>query len=136
MSRWAYVSGSYIFQSAIKGLREHRQGGQTGHHLAAHSPYLIDITNERYEAFAKNAYIFNQVYGSNIALILSGSLHHRRALYGQRRCDSDERSGYASLMLETDFSVSSHPACTCGTRPSPMCSHCGHRQARATAPIT
>ena len=106
MSRWAYVSGSYIFQSAIKGLKEHRQGGQTGHHLAAHSPYLIDITNERYEAFAKNAYIFNQEHGSNIALILSGSLHHQNALYGQKRCDSDERSGYASLMLETDFSNS------------------------------
>lgn len=104
MSRWAYMSDGYIFQAAIKGLKEHREGGQIGHHAADYSaPYTIDITNERYEAFTKNAFILNQERMTNIALILSGSIHHARNLYGNKRYNADERNGYASLMFETDF---------------------------------
>ncbi|MBQ3313891.1 MAG: TonB-dependent receptor, partial [Prevotella sp.] len=40
---------------------------------------------------------------SNIALILSGSLHHQNALYGHKQYNTDQRNGYASLMFETDF---------------------------------
>ena len=94
MSRWAYIS---------KGLKEHREGGQIAHGHTAHNPYLIDITNERYEAFAKNALILNPELMTNIALILSGSIHHERSSYGHKRYDADQRNGYASLMFETDL---------------------------------
>jgi outer membrane receptor protein involved in Fe transport len=40
---------------------------------------------------------------TNIALILSGSIHHERSNYGHKRYDADQRNGYASLMFETDF---------------------------------
>lgn len=104
-SRWAWMGDYYIFQASVKGLKEHREGGQLAHHspLTTH-PYLIDITNERYEAFVKNAYIFNEEHASNVALILSGSLHHADAEYGQKSYHADQRNGYASLMFETDFS--------------------------------
>ena len=103
MSRWAYISDSYMFQAAIKGLKEHREGGQIAHGHTTHNPYLIDITNERYEAFTKNAFILNPEHMTNIALILSGSIHHERSNYGLKRYDADQRNGYASLMFETDF---------------------------------
>ena len=104
MSRWAYMSDSYIFQAAVKGLKEHREGGQNVHgHGMMQNPYLIDITNERYEAFTKNAFILNPERMTNIALILSGSIHHERSLYGTTPYDADQRNGYASLMFETDF---------------------------------
>ena len=103
MSRWAYISDSYMFQAAVKGLKEHREGGQIAHGHTAHNPYLIDITNERYEAFAKNALILNPEHMTNIALILSGSIHHERSSYGHKRYDADQRNGYASLMFETDL---------------------------------
>lgn len=103
MSRWAYISDTYMFQLAIKGLKEHREGGQIAHGHTAHNPYLIDITNERYEAFTKNAFILNPEHMTNIALILSGSIHHERSNYGHKRYDADQRNGYASLMFETDF---------------------------------
>ena len=104
-SRWAWMGDYYIFQASVKGLKEHSEGGQLAHHspLTTH-PYLIDITNERYEAFVKNAYIFNEEHASNVALILSGSLHHADAEYGQKSYHADQRNGYASLMFETDFS--------------------------------
>ena len=104
MSRWAYMGERYIFQAAVKGLKEHREGGQNVHgHTMTGNPYLIDITNERYEAFAKNAFIINPERMTNIALILSGSVHHERSSYGLRRYDEDQRNGYASLLFETDF---------------------------------
>lgn len=103
MSRWAYLSDAYIFQAAVKGLKEHREGGQTGHHQTAAHPYSIDITNERYEAFTKNAFIIDAEKMTNVALILSGTTHHLRSLYGAKRYDGDDRNGYASLLFETDF---------------------------------
>lgn len=103
MSRWAWLSDNYVFQASVKGLKEHRESGQIGHHATESHPYLIDITNERYEAFVKNAYIFDPEHSSNIALILSGSTHHQNALYGHKQYGTNQRNGYASLMFETDF---------------------------------
>ena len=103
-SRWAWLGDKYIFQASVKGLKEHREGGQIGHHSTGNThPYLIDITNERYEAFAKNAYFLNEEHATNIALILSGSLHHENATYGTKLYRADQRNGYISLLFETDF---------------------------------
>ena len=103
-SRWAWLGDKYIFQASVKGLKEHREGGQIGHHATGNThPYLIDITNERYEAFAKNAYFLNEEHATNIALILSGSLHHENATYGTKLYRADQRNGYVSLLFETDF---------------------------------
>ena len=103
MSRWAWLGNNYVFQASVKGLKEHRESGQIGHHATSSHPYLIDITNERYEAFVKNAYIFDPDHSSNVALILSGSTHHQNALYGHKQYGNNQRNGYASLMFETDF---------------------------------
>lgn len=108
-SRWAWMGDHYVFQASVKALKEHRQGGQTYHHTADNQechdedPYLIDITNERYEAFTKNAYIFDKEHATNVALILSGSLHHENAEYGFKRYHANQRNGYASLMFESDL---------------------------------
>ena len=104
-SRWAWMGDHYVFQASVKGLKEHREGGQIGHHTTGMTmnPYIIDITNERYEAFTKNAYIFDKEKATNIALILSGSLHHENAEYGHKQYKTDQRNGYASLMFESDF---------------------------------
>jgi len=121
-SRWAWMGDHYVFQASVKALKEHREGGQLGHHAAppvseedchdASSSYLIDITNERYEAFTKNAYIFNKEKATNVALILSGSLHHQNAAYGNKGYNMDQRNGYASLMFETE--VDSHHSLSTG----------------------
>ena len=42
MSRWAYMSDTYMFQAVIKGLKEHRQGGQNVH---GHDGWLIPISS-------------------------------------------------------------------------------------------
>ena len=56
LSRWAWMGDNYAFQASVKGLKEHREGGQISHHIPAEAPtrslspltthpYLIDITN-------------------------------------------------------------------------------------------
>ena len=108
-SRWAWMGDHYVFQASVKGLKEHRQGGQIGHYEVTEEechtaePYVIDITNERYEAFTKNAYIFDKERATNVALILSGSLHHENAGFGYKLYNTHQRNGYASLMFESDF---------------------------------
>lgn len=103
-SRWAWMGDNYVFQASVKGLKERRESGQTSHHTSGtHMPYLIDITNERYEAFTKNALFINKEHATNVALIISGSLHHNNAIYGHKALHIDQRNAYASLMYETDF---------------------------------
>lgn len=107
-NRWAYMGDRFIFQGGIKALTEDRKGGQAGHGaLSATSPhdepYKVDIRTGRYEAFAKNAFIFNREKNTNLALILSGTLHNQDALYGRKVYDVDQQNAYASLMFETEF---------------------------------
>lgn len=105
MPRVAYLSQNYVFQLALKGLLENRHGGQDGH---AHGDvpgggrplYEIDIDTRRGEVFTKNAFIFDRENDGNIALILSGSWHHQKSLYGGRFYNVDQGNLYASLMFE------------------------------------
>lgn len=103
-NRWAYMGDHYVFQAGIKALDESRKGGQVSHSgVPAADRYEIDIDTRRYEAFTKNAYIFNKEKNTNLALILSGTLHNQDALYGREIYNVDQSNAYASLMFETKF---------------------------------
>lgn len=107
-NRWAWMGDHYVFQASVKAMKEDRTSGQTTH---SHSgtltmtgvSYQINISTERYEAFTKNAYIFNKEKSTNVALILAGSLHKQDAGYGYKLYDADQKNVYASLMFETNF---------------------------------
>jgi outer membrane receptor for ferrienterochelin and colicin len=109
-NRWAWMGDNYIFQAAIKGLGEERESGQSAHLHGGGSSmdsgselYKIGVKTYRYEAFAKNAFIFNHEHNTNLALMLSGSLHNMDSDYGHKFYDVDQKNGYASLMFETEF---------------------------------
>lgn len=103
-NRWAYMGDRYVFQAGIKALSEERNSGQVSHgnnHLV--DLYMIGIETDRYEAFTKNAYIFNKEKNTNLALILSGSLHKQDAMYGRKIYDVNQHNSYASLLFETEL---------------------------------
>lgn len=106
-NRWAWMGDHYVFQGSVKAMKEDRTSGQASHsHTGGTSGgdlYTIGINTERYEAFTKNAYIFNKEKSTNLALILSGSLHKQEAGYGYKFYDVDQKNLYASLMFETNF---------------------------------
>ncbi len=104
-NRWAYMGDHYVFQGGIKALSEMRTSGQASHGGNIHSGdlYQVGIDTERYEFFTKNAYIFNKEKNTNLALILSTTLHNQDAAYGRKLYNVDQTNVYASLMFETEF---------------------------------
>jgi len=104
MNRWAYVGKNYIGQLGVKFLGEKRRGGQTGKHAplhdSSHTPYKINISTVRWEAFAKNAYIFDHENNGNVALILSGSSNNQHSHYGHKLYHVSQANAYAQLMIE------------------------------------
>lgn len=103
-NRWAYMGEKYIFQAGIKALSEERASGQVVHggHAFA-DPYRINMQTGRYEAFVKQAYVFDREHNTNLALITSGTIHDMDAFYGRKRYDVDQQNVYASLIFETKF---------------------------------
>lgn len=116
-NRWTYMGDHYVFQAGIKGLSEWRDSGQVNHGSesahegqigqAGNEPlrdrYEIAIRTNRYEAFTKNAYIFNKEKNTNLALILQGTIHNQDANYGRKLYDVNQSNVYASLLFETEL---------------------------------
>ncbi|MCH5347017.1 MAG: TonB-dependent receptor [Muribaculaceae bacterium] len=107
MNRWAWLGRNYVAQVGVKFMLERRRSGQDEHHVATlvdHDHlYLIGINTRRWEAFAKQAYIFDHDNDGNVALILSGNKHNSWARWGGKRFVLDESNFYASLMFERKF---------------------------------
>ena len=104
-NRWAYMGDHYVFQAGIKALSEWRNSGQVNYGgNPGQELYKIGIDTRRYEAFTKNAYIFNKEKNTNLALILQGTFHNQDAVYGHKLYDVDQTNVYASLLFETEFS--------------------------------
>lgn len=108
LNRWAYKSANekYVLQAGVKALGEWRESGQTNdaRNAGGEPRYRIAIDTKRYEAFGKQAYIFNKEHNTNIALLLAGSWHDQDAAFGLRRYDVKQTGAYASLLFETEFS--------------------------------
>ena len=111
MNRWMYKKDHYIMQAYVKALKEDRHGGQVenGHDHSKSTDnqrYKIIIESERYEGVLKNAYIFDEIHNTNVALILSGSIHKMNSLYGLKTYDVNNNNAYAQLMYETEITPS------------------------------
>ncbi len=106
-NRWAYMGDRYVFQAGIKALSERRSSGQVNHGGGQmdmpQELYEIGINTDRYEFFTKNAYILDKEKGTNLALIVQGSIHNQDAAYGHKLYDVDESNAYASLLFETSL---------------------------------
>lgn len=118
MNRWAYMGNKYVFQAGVRFLAENRRSGSHSHAKdnaatsMGHEPYIIDIDTRRWEAFTKNAYIFDRDNDGSVALILSGSLHDEDADYGHKLYDVRQDNIYASLMFERKWHDGKHALST------------------------
>lgn len=105
-NRWFWRTDKYILHAGIGALKEDRMSGQLAHsnHVApTATPFRINISTERYEAYAKNAFILDHERGSNIALLGSVSMHKQNADYGIKNYNVNQKNAYAALMYETNF---------------------------------
>lgn len=104
LNRWTFDYGHIFSQVLVRGLSEKRRSGQiVGQSAALANPYLINIDTKRIEGFAKTAYLLGDHHNTNLAIILSGSIHDQQSLFGRRRYDVTQRNAYASLMYEATY---------------------------------
>ena len=105
MNRWNYHSFTgYDSQFGIQIIDEERNSGQVTASNTGSNPgqiYDININTKRYEAYAKNGFVFNDEPYTSMGLILNGQYQDQNSLFGLREYDSHLRSFYANLLFET-----------------------------------
>lgn len=107
-NRWAYLGNTYIFHGGLSLLGEERTSGQTMHSGHAvidpvKGMYKIGIDTKRYEMYMKHAFVLNKEHGTNLAIMMTGSIHDMDASYGMREYDVNQKNFYAQLMYETNL---------------------------------
>ncbi len=109
LNRWYFKSDKWISQTVLNGMFEDRISGESGHNddLSAEL-YKVNIETWRGNIYTKNGYILDPLKNSSFALILSGSIHDQRSLYGYRIYDVNHGNMYASLLYETEFTRQHH----------------------------
>lgn len=105
LNRWTYEGERMLSQFGMSGLAERRRGGQIveRHSSTAEAPYRIGIDTRRLEGFGKTAYFLDDGRTTNIAVMLSGSVHDQEAAYGKRDYAVTQTNGYFSLLFETQW---------------------------------
>jgi outer membrane receptor for ferrienterochelin and colicin len=112
-NRWKWKGDNYLFHAGVGIIKEKREGGQTHESengngnstqfATAHHPFKIGVETDRYETYMKHAFILDQEHGTNIALMGNASLHKMDAGYGQKLYSVNEKTAYAQLLFETNF---------------------------------
>ena len=104
---WVYKSGRYIMHTYLNALWEKRRGGQSTHSMDADADaaglWKTTMETARYNIATKHAFVLDGNHNSNIALILSGTMHRTDADYGMKSYSVNQKNVYASLMFETEF---------------------------------
>lgn len=105
MHRWAYVSQPFISQLSFRALRDERVSGMSRHHAGASDVphYGVEVNTNRYELQWKNGFNFDYDHNTSIALMLQGTWHDANNHFGRTTYDLLQKTGYAQLMFETDF---------------------------------
>lgn len=104
MNRWYYQGDKFISQFGGRFLHENRTGGQDTKHHSFTDPYRIQLTTNRGELFAKNAYIIDKEKNESVALILSGSYHEQNSMYDKTPYNIYQNNIYGSLLYEKEYS--------------------------------
>lgn len=106
-NRWFYKQGDYTFQAFLRGLYDHRLGGQV--HMSgmsggmASDPYLINLRTWRVEGFMKNGYVYDDESGSSVALITAVSYHDLNNTYGMRNWKANQLNVYLNGIWQRNW---------------------------------
>ena len=107
LNRWYVKTGDYTGQFLVRGLYDHRQGGQTKEASSlspfATSPYKIDLNTWRIDCFMKNGYVFDAETGTSIGIITSASYHNQQNTYGSRQWNAAQTNAYLNAIFQTSF---------------------------------
>ncbi|MGQ1784203.1 MULTISPECIES: TonB-dependent receptor [unclassified Saccharicrinis] len=104
MNQWNYDSESLSSKFGFSYINENREGGQKNYNheipQAAQSSYGIGIDVERFNAYAKNGFIF-QREGTSFGTILSYNYFDRTSFYGHNTFDVTQQNVYANFIYQS-----------------------------------
>ena len=101
VNRWFYRQGDYTFQAFVRGLYDHRLGGQLADTIA--NPYHIDLNTWRVEGFMKNGYVFDPISGSSVAVIVAASYHDQQNRYGNKEWNASQLNAYLNAIYQGNW---------------------------------
>jgi outer membrane receptor for ferrienterochelin and colicins len=103
-NRWKYKGEKLESQFGIRYLNEERVAGQSnyrvGNFIGIGNPYGIDVNTSRIEGFGKVGYIFIRP-ATSLGLIVSGSVHNQKSIFGLKQYNADQQSLYSNLIFIT-----------------------------------
>lgn len=103
-NRWYYKRDGYILQALVRGLYDHRKGGQiSSHHEDYTDLYRIDLRTYRVDGFVKNGIIFDPVHGTSLGIIAAASYHNQQNRYGARQWDAAQTNAYLNTIFEKNW---------------------------------
>ncbi|MBS1759841.1 MAG: TonB-dependent receptor [Bacteroidetes bacterium] len=113
VNRWKYIDNKgFIFQTAIKALKDKRQAGQVDFNPTTDkfttNAYGAGLTAEQYEAQTKIGYVFPQQKYKSIGFMISGVRYKSDAYYGLTSYTGDQKSFYANLIYQSIIGNSNH----------------------------
>ena len=109
-NRWYYKQDRYIMQAFVRGLYDHRVGGQQSMNNeqltinnTSYSPYLIDLRAYRVDGWMKNGIIFDPIHGTSLGIIAAASYHNQQNIYGARLWNAAQTNGYLNAIFEKNW---------------------------------
>ncbi|MBX2930349.1 MAG: TonB-dependent receptor [Chitinophagaceae bacterium] len=113
INRWKYTDNKgFIFQAAIKALKDERQAGQESFNPSTDkfttNAYGVGLKAEQYELQTKLSYVFPQQKFKSIGLLLSASEYKSGAYYGLTPYNGHQKSLYANLIYQSIIGNTNH----------------------------
>ena len=109
--QWNYKGESFTSKFGLSYINEKREGGQKGfdHNKAqaVQSLYGINIEVERFNAFAKNGFIFDRE-ATSLGTIVSYNYFDRNSFYGLNTFDVRQQNLYANIIYQSYISDTRH----------------------------
>ncbi len=109
INRWNFKHGDYTAQVFVRGIYDHRMGGQMRSRRMENDKnnvpdYAIDLTTNRIEGFMKNGFLINEDQGMSIGIITAASYHDQRNDYGiYRSWNADQTNAYFNAIFQTNL---------------------------------
>ena len=112
IQRWKYEDKKVMVQFGIKALYEDRTGGQNQFNLLNVQPLtpIYGFTNatQRYEFFSKTAKLYQNKPYKGLGLILNGTIHDQKTMFGQTPYNGRQNTLYANLIYQSIIDNTNH----------------------------
>ena len=101
INRWQYKKGIYGSQYAVKYINENRNSGQKAFYDNDTTAYGINIKTERFEAFTKQGFVFDDLANTSLGIQAAGSFHKHESFYGNTKYDAAQTNGYLNAIFQS-----------------------------------